>query len=629
MSDVVPSSLVDVESSPLSSELWGLAYLFLADWQIDLVLDTSYTTDVAIAETVAESRIGLVRRPYRTLRARAISFNREESLGLKMLLMRMAHARNLVPLYTDQSVLTAPASGTTLDCDTTNRRFQENSRVVVAVPSVGFGSYESFEVAEIQSVSASQITLKASLSGSFPTGSRVMPLVEARLLLNHSQTFVTDKNVEARLVFVESTGEMSLLPTAEPGATPSGFPVADDGLPIMDRSFNWTFDVSGQVIREGKQSQLGRDMVTQVFGERARQLHAFAITSTDRDGIYQLLRFFESRAGRLHPFWILSAIDDYEPTAISSGGVNVKAVGPEFDWNFRPYLAVELNNGTIYIREVDSVTRVGSSDNVSIVGTFPGPPSLSDVRSVRIAYRVRFFEDAMSEAWTNDEVVTANLSALEVLEEKSVELDNIDNQPTGRQTLDYYRTHMAGGFVWPTRPFTLTQPDVTKEIYKLEPPAIAEFSKDGSADRIGVRFLFRPFPYAIARGAWIKFWTDYASTFDLTFRLEDEDTGDVLAEVAVDEVAIVNGIDADNLENYSYFPFDDAVAIYRDRWYRLTVEAAAWADFHPSYWSGAGDAEYHLTQRIAGTWTPTPADVLALALFFENADFDANLTGPE
>lgn len=620
MSVLVPSSLIGVENSPLDDELWALAYLFLADWKMDITLETAYSTDVTSAETVAESRLGLVNRPYRTMAVNFVGLDRDEGLSIKMLMSRLAQARNLIPLYVDASRLIVAASGSTLTCDTTTRRFQDDGRVVVAEPSNGDGMFASFEVAEIDSLTDTVITLKAGLSGSFPVGSKVLPLIEARLMLANSGVHLRGDSFEASFAFIESTGEQTLIPTVAPGTAPSGFPAAPDGSPIMDRRFNWASDVRGGVQREGGYSQLGRDSVVQTFGERARALLGFTVTSLSRDQIFEMLRFFESRAGRLHPFWMVSPLCDYEASAITQTTVTVRAVGPEFDWAFRPHIAITLKDGTIYVAEVSVTTRVGPNDIVTFVDPLPTTPIIADVRSVRMAYHVRFSADAFREGWITDEVVSVSLAVVEVLEEKSVEVAGLDLQPSGFRDLGIDGQKIGGGFVWPSRPRDTALVDSGSTVLTLSLPTITQFVKDGSADRIGNRVLLRSFGVANVRGIWAKFYTDYSGSFDLTFRLEDEESGDVLAEAALDETMLAVAYGVVNEENFAYVQFDGPAIMTRDRWYRITVEADPWVNLFMSQWEDRGREEYHATERISGTWTHLPDDVLALALLIDGGD---------
>lgn len=614
MSVIVPSTVVDVESSPLTDDLWGLAYLFLANWRVDLTLAHTFTTDVVAGESVAEARSALVIRPARTLTIGLLGFDRDDSVALQMLLYRMAQARSLVPLYMDATKLTASASGTTLDCDTTNRRFYAGARVVVASMDPHEAQYSAFEVATIDSVTPTQITLKVSLSGSYPIGSRVMPLIEARVVLTESWVHLTDKGTELQVTAFETVGEMTLPPTTTAGVDPSGYPV-DNGLPIMDRRFDWTSAVTGGVQREGSITQVGRGSIAQTYGERARALASGMVTSTDRDGIFKALRFFESRAGRLHPFWLFSPTDTYEAVAIDESEVEVVAVGPEFDWNFRPYIGILMNDGTRYVRGVETVSRLSGIDTVNFDSDLPVTPALSDVRSVRVVHRCRFSEDSFSERWVTDQLSMVELPMVEVLEEKAVVVENVEDNPSGRAPLAVTSGGISGGLIWPCRPWqtSAAPPAVTK----LTVPTITEYVKGGSADRIGNRMLFGPFASARCVGAWVKGYTDHAGTFDLIVRLEEEATGDVLAEATLDETDLLAGSVAAQLENFAYIQFDAPATVIRDTWYRVTVEATAWADWHQGLWAGVGRTGYHVAERVAGVWTPDTDDVLGIAMILD------------
>lgn len=432
MGTIQPKTPIGVEVEAQSDELWLMAYLFLANWQVGVTLSQSFRTDVASSKTLSESRIGLVQRPYRTLTLSLIGLQNEDALRLEMIIARAAHAESMVPLYCDVTKLNAAYSSPslTLVCDTASRRFKIGGKVVVAAPQSHKAAMPTFEIGTIAGITSSTLSISTGLVGDFPAGSKIYPVIEAKLALGSSVVAVNDKIATAQLSFVESTGNQALPELEVAGVNPTGFPTHDDGfgqgaIPVMDRQLQWFGSVNTGIARSGSFTNLGRETTLQTFGARGQFTRALQFRALSRVDAFDLIRFFESRAGQLHPFWIPSPFAEYDATAISAGSVDVTAVGPEFDWFFRPFIAIVLTNGDVHIREVASTARAAGIDTVTFDTPLPLAPTLADVRKVCMAHKVRFASDELGENWITDEVMDTQIPVIELLQEKDIDIPDL------------------------------------------------------------------------------------------------------------------------------------------------------------------------------------------------------------
>ncbi len=418
MSLVIPRPLADADGPGAVGQVYRPGYLFLVQWSDTVEMATAFGTSVSQAQTLAEERKGLLSRPTRVGELSLLSLARSEAWALQMAVTRLSQADSLVPLFSDFTKITASAGGSVLTCDTTERRFFEGARVIVAELR-NRATLLDFEVATIAvgGVAAGSLTLTASLGRTYPARSRVYPAVEARLSLNGSSEVLTDENLASRLEWSEHIGPSQLPGLGAVGITPAGFS-EHAGEPIMHITPDWTRHRTGPT-RIARGSRSGRGISVATWGGRPLVSKSLGWQFAKRAAAFELLRFFDSRGGRLHTFLLPSFLDDFTPLAIGTTTIDVSPNGPVFDYAHTTHLAILMRDGTLIVREIDSVART-SVDRITLDLALPSGILLGDVRRVSACHRVRFNRDEVTEVWKTNQDVSVACPVFEVINEKTV-----------------------------------------------------------------------------------------------------------------------------------------------------------------------------------------------------------------
>lgn len=409
-----------------------LPLLTLHNWLSPVTVETAYQTDVSEAETVAEDRRLLAARPTRLLRGRLSGVNAADALRLLMTASRLAQGRTVGYLYSDKARITAASSGTTVWCDTRWRRFFVGQRVAV----VAFEQNRATVVDHraILGVLPDRIVVDVALSQTFPKGSRAYPCIDADVALSVDESLHSDRVLDVLVSYQEVAGPSALPPTAN---DPPGSMQLDDedGLPILSGRFDWGATRSAGVRRSGEVFGSGKAQVTYVRGERAQGQNEFVFKCSSRESFWPVLNFWDSRRGRGKPFWAVDQSTAFEVDSITTTYADVLPSGNIEDVeDFVQNVGVELRDGTVYRRAVDTVAVAGDFWRITFADALPALGS--PLRRLTVARLMRGDSDAMTEEWESDEAVTVRIPARELLEEKSVELAQLDYTPLYNQVLN-------------------------------------------------------------------------------------------------------------------------------------------------------------------------------------------------
>lgn len=420
MSVVVPRPLADADGPGVDGQVYRPGYLFLVQWADPIEISTAFDTSVSQALTLAEERKGLLSRPTRVGELSLVALAESDAWQLQMEVTRFSQADSLVPLFADFTAITAAAGGSLLTCDTTDRRFFEGARIIIAELR-NRATLADFEVATIAAggVAPAALTLTASLGRTYPAGSRVYPAIEARLRLNGSSEVVTDRDLTSRLDWSEHIGASQLPGLAALGTTPAGF-LEYLGEAIMHLTPDWSRHTTGPR-RIARGSAAGRGVSVATWGARPLVSKSLGWQFLTRATAFQVLRFFDSRGGRLHPFLLPSFLDDFKLLALGTTTVDVTPNGPVFDYAHTTHLAIFMRDGTLVVRAIDSVARLSASvDQITLDTALPSGLLVADVRRVSACHRVRFDRDEMVELWQTNFAVTIACPVIEVINEKNV-----------------------------------------------------------------------------------------------------------------------------------------------------------------------------------------------------------------
>jgi len=400
---------------------------FLQNWISRVRLTSAYATQIEQSRSlsptaaISEERIGLRSRPVRSIDTAWLGVKRAETFRMVLALMRLGQDETTKwPIYCDQAITTASSSGTTINCPTSNRRFFVGRDVLIFhLGDDGRPTQPEFRT--VSAIGGSTLTLGSALDHTHPARSFVFPCLTADPSLAQGMRLYTD-HVAAFDGAVLEHDEDPLPASTGAGGSAGAFgsqssaanTEADSGTPVFAVEANWQTEVRQVIARDGARLEIGRGGAIVRQNSRPRFEYEFSLRLFSRADVFSVVKFFDSRRGRLLPFWLLSPLTFWKATAVASGSVTVEAAGSTSDIaDFVSYIGVRLKDGTIHIRKLASVTDVGDF-RLNITGTFSGFV-LSDIDRVTIANFVRFGEDSVTEEWFTDEVADIRLRFVEVL----------------------------------------------------------------------------------------------------------------------------------------------------------------------------------------------------------------------
>lgn len=403
--------------------------VLLHNWVSLPSMETAWLTEVLKAPyNVSEQRVALLNKPSRLLSLAWTSTSLAQAAQLTKLLGRAANESVYLPIGQDVVKVTADSSGTTINCVPTNRRFESGKPAVIYKIIEGFPAQA--EVVTINTVTATTLTTTGALSQTFPEGSEVAPLIEAEAVLSPELVSLQTSHVyQAQLSFLEIRGAtaLSALVAAEDAA---GFPTAADPngsgtYPILSLDPDWSA-VSLGWSRDGNIESLGLGRVTTLDGSRPKFTLKASWMETDRASAWSLLKLFDSRRGRLLPFWVIHPSDYWNVLAVGATFIDISPQGNFSDLDFLfDHVGIVQTDGTRLVRNISSVVDNTSSWRINLSASIS--LTLGQVSRAGPAFFMRFTQDAVLESWATDEICSMELEMVEVLNEESVTITNITN----------------------------------------------------------------------------------------------------------------------------------------------------------------------------------------------------------
>jgi len=419
-------------------ELEPLRFMFGPVGARDFGIESVFRTSVAMAANLAEQRAILQSRPYLRLPVRCWAKGRNERMALNHMLARMAQRRFLAPLFCDESPVTGnlSATGTTITCVTDYRRFFVGGRVAVYKRSVG-GEWPEYEVVTIGTVGAGSLTVSA-LSGSYTAPIFVAPLVECELLADPGRSYALYEQSTVDLIARGLAGKMAIPAISTFGTTPGSWGDGEyDGYPIFNARRHMTADGEAGQLREGEVLDVGFGSLPDMLGDRARGTWSIPLEFIGRDDAWAYLEFAHSRAGRAHPFWLVTPDEDF--TLVSTGTITdeirVEPCFPLDDWvEYLTHIAIVETDGTVAVLDLaDATVTEDSGDHLITLDEALSPGiAAADIERVSVCRLARYADDVVDENWTvlnrSDfpDVLRSEMRAIELLNEKTVAIEGLE-----------------------------------------------------------------------------------------------------------------------------------------------------------------------------------------------------------
>lgn len=393
--------------------------IFLHNWADNAQMTSAYFNDVRYSPvTGAESRRGLRIKPDRFLRLQWI-VNEEARLDrLEVFLRRITDTRFQVPIYMDQVELsTAYGSGvSTIDMNTRRGRYFIGARVVI-VQLDACNQYASHSFHTISDLTNSNLTFTAALGVAVPAGSLVMPVMDCEVLLDHETRWSAAKTAVVTLEVQEVAGSSALPPLKSDN--PAGFPTLY-GKPVFTFDPDWIQGMTRGRSRLGERYQQGKTELVFKAADRSRVTHDFLLTG-DREEMWSLVEFFDTRRGRLRTFWLTDQERTFECAEIDASGnfVGIEELGNLADFNEEwDYVGIRFADGTEYVREVVTVQQVLTVFRLTVTPALPAGLDAAQVVRVARARPTRFETDELVENWFHTGYMSTRIRMVETLNER-------------------------------------------------------------------------------------------------------------------------------------------------------------------------------------------------------------------
>ena len=446
--------MIPSTSAATLTDLWEPFAIPLVNWNDQVKLTSGYRTEIDHGLSSAEKRIGLRSVPLKSQQVTVLGTDGRESNLLERLLARRGLAKSLIPIYSDMSVLTAGISSgvNVIPCDTTYRRLNVGYRIAV-VKAQRYGTTlieqtADFNILTIQSKTDTSITTTDNTTVAFTAGSLIFPLMETRPVLSQDSRAYTSDITVFDMDSIEVAGTTQVPGTFTIGSNPTGFDTYN-GLPVL---FNDDFSspVAGGRSRYGSEDQMGLGVIQTVEGSYTRPEFSLRINALDRATAWKYINFFDSRAGRLHPFYVVSPKRLGSVTVIGQTGISVKPFMPVMDWARIEAVAIALNDGTHLYRTLTHNTRtvlLGEYVDILFYNSSITATQASKALGIFPLVKSRFVSDEMTENWLSTTKMQASLETVGVEQEKSVTISDIADVTTSPVSAAFSPL-LCGGGCW-------------------------------------------------------------------------------------------------------------------------------------------------------------------------------------
>lgn len=372
--------------------IWSIA----PNWSSPVDETLEWLTHVETAFDGTEQRFAAREVPRRVLEYTAQAVGVHTQL-FENLMFGWSDRYYAVPLWHEKANLLADVApgDTVLSVATDDRTFTAGGLLAI------FASPLSYEAIEIEAVSAGSVTLKKGVEYTWPKGTRVYPIMIARLEQNTSASYVAEDKLEAAVRFTGSPMETDpRIPVIAPAVTEGGVEVFTEGT-------NWGTPVS--VDFTGSYNVIDSDRGALVLRQRAGwpqvvKGHEWLLRSAAEASA--LRAFFGRRRGRQVPAWIPTGTVDFtlaEPAVLTDTVLTVRNNDYGQLVNKHParrHVLIQLRGGTNILRQIDNYADNGDGTALISLATQVGIAiDPSQVRRISYIGLYRMASDAVTFSW--------------------------------------------------------------------------------------------------------------------------------------------------------------------------------------------------------------------------------------
>lgn len=299
-----------------------------------------------------------------------------------------------VPVWMDSSPLGVDLSpgASVISIDTATRDFHVGGLVGICTAAA------DFEIAMVESMTDSQITLSAPLVRAWPEFAEVFPVKRCRML--------------DRISFSRFTGDVANGTIRFECSEPNDWPALSEstyrGLPVFAAPSDWSEDPSFGCERDRDVVDGATGLVytdDKAAGPVLLQSHRWFLHG--RSEIDAFRKWLYARRGRLSAFWLPTASLDFMLVAnIGSAAVTIdvehcgytKAIAQGIN---RRDIRIELASGAVFHRRITASTEISATiERLTIDSALGSAVAVSEVRSISYMMLARLDADAVEIAWS-------------------------------------------------------------------------------------------------------------------------------------------------------------------------------------------------------------------------------------
>jgi hypothetical protein len=279
------------------------------------------------------------------------------------------------------------------------------------------------DIYDIQEVFNDRIKVDRNLDQTYADNTWfIVPLMDLEIKLTPTVKQHTDTKAEVSLTLNEVVGK-NALPPSFTGSIVDGWK-QQLSLPVFEFDPDWDGGIDTTYHRYGQRRTEGRKPVVVPKGPRYVQVQKYKL-KLDRPDFWKILNLFDSRRGRLGAFWEIDQEFLWTVTDTDPQFIDVQPFGEfsDFEDGFTDHAGIVMNDGTIYIRKVNTIQDVGPWRIGLVSGNdLPDPIDVTQIKRFSRARIKRFNSDSIPEQWHTTETAETEFSTIEVLSEGEVDI---------------------------------------------------------------------------------------------------------------------------------------------------------------------------------------------------------------
>lgn len=382
---------------------------FPPDWANGVFESLEWRTNILRAFSGAEQRRQLRALPRVELSFDAL-FNRDSARRLDNLMWGWQNRSFGIPFWPDKTYTTgtiAPASYT-IPVVTTGRSFRVDTLVVLYLTEA------IYEVAEIEAVTPTSLTVKSAIAGFWDVGSLVMPAFVGHLPSSVSMRRVTDTTLTGSVTFLgDPRTNAGYLTTGAATATLNSVEVITK-RPNWSSEMNWDYQFEfGTVDYGGMLNWTGTETTPRIM----RQMRWLFSNRNEVNDFRALLSRLRGMAKAAYiPSWnddmsILATVAASDQTMQVSDFGFERFVGSTVARNG---LMIRLRNGSVFYRQITGVSSLSGNTYISFAGALGVNVQPADVVAIHVMSKFRLASDRVDIKWETNTVAVAEINFISV-----------------------------------------------------------------------------------------------------------------------------------------------------------------------------------------------------------------------